>query len=297
MIDLILVTIGVIGLIIASLTDIKKREVPDWLNYFLIGTGLGLRLISSLTTHEWFYFLYGVIGFAVFLALSYLMFYTGQWGGGDSKMLMGLGAIFATYPAFLLKYFSPLLKFPFLIIFLVNLLLVGAIYGLIYSLVLAYKNREKFSIEMKKILSVKKVVRIRKLILLFSLLLIIAAFLLTRDFLFLTLILLLTILFILTFYVWIFTKVVEKACMLKYVHPEKLTEGDWIAENVVIDGNLICGPKDLGIEKKQIAELIELKKQKKIDKILVKDGIPFVPSFLIAIIISLVFGNWIFLFI
>jgi Flp pilus assembly protein protease CpaA len=68
MIDLLLLLIGLIGLIIGSLTDLKSREVPDWLNYFLIASGLGLRLIYSISTWEWSYFLYGLVGFAVFMA-------------------------------------------------------------------------------------------------------------------------------------------------------------------------------------------------------------------------------------
>ncbi|PIO05594.1 hypothetical protein COT47_04145, partial [Candidatus Woesearchaeota archaeon CG08_land_8_20_14_0_20_43_7] len=50
----------------------------------------------------------------------------------------------------------------------------------------------------------------------------------------------------------------------------------------------ICGPKDLGIEKKQIAILLK----HKVKKVLVREGIPFVPSFLIAFIVNVFFQNW-----
>jgi hypothetical protein len=80
--------------------------------------------------------------------------------------------------------------------------------------------------------------------------------------------------------------------MYKFIVPEKLTEGDWIAKDVVVDKKKIVGPKDLGIEKHQIKQLIELKKKGKISKVKVKYGIPFVPSFLVAFILSLVLGSW-----
>jgi prepilin signal peptidase PulO-like enzyme (type II secretory pathway) len=48
----------------------------------------------------------------------------------------------------------------------------------------------------------------------------------------------------------------------------------------------------LGIEKKQIEQLIRLKKKGKIDTIRIKEGIPFVPGFLLAFIAALVWGNW-----
>jgi len=114
-----------------------------------------------------------------------------------------------------------------------------------------------------------------------------------------TRVLLVTLVFsmLLIFYISIFIKSVEKVCMLKLVEPEKLTEGDWIARNVIVNKKRICGPKDLGIEKKQIEQLIQLKRKCLIKKILIKEGIPFVPSFLIAFIITLWFGNWLLLFI
>jgi hypothetical protein len=79
--------------------------------------------------------------------------------------------------------------------------------------------------------------------------------------------------------------------MYKRITPDKLTEGDWIANNIKIDGKYISGPKDLGIEKKQINQLIDLWKKGKIKKVLIKEGMPFIPSFFIAFIITLIYGN------
>jgi hypothetical protein len=72
---------------------------------------------------------------------------------------------------------------------------------------------------------------------------------------------------------------------------EKLTEGDWIVKDVIVGGKRICGPKDLGISKPQIEVLLKLKQKGKIRKILVKEGMPFVPVFLISFVISLIWGN------
>ena len=94
-----------------------------------------------------------------------------------------------------------------------------------------------------------------------------------------------------------FVKSVENSSMYKYVTPNKLTEGDWIAKEIKIDGKYISGPKDLGIEKKQINQLINFWKKGKIKKILIKEGMPFIPSFFIAFIITLIYGNIFLLFI
>ncbi len=70
-----------------------------------------------------------------------------------------------------------------------------------------------------------------------------------------------------------------------------MTEGDWIAKEIKYKGKVITGPKDLGIEKKQINKLKRLFKLNKIRKVLIKEGIPFVPSFLAGWIITVVWGS------
>ena len=76
--------------------------------------------------------------------------------------------------------------------------------------------------------------------------------------------------------------------MEKYVDPEKLTEGDWIVNDVLVGGKRICGPKDLGISLEQIGHLIKLKHKKKIKKVLIKEGIPFIPAFFLGFIVTLI---------
>ena len=93
-----------------------------------------------------------------------------------------------------------------------------------------------------------------------------------------------------------FVKAVENSSLYKYITPDKLTEGDWIAKDIKINGKYITGPKELGIEKKHINQLINFWKKGKIKKILIKEGMPFIPSFLLAFIITLIYGN-IFLFV
>jgi Flp pilus assembly protein protease CpaA len=283
----ILAAIIVVGLIIATFTDIKTREVPDWLSYGLIAVGLGLNLLFSLIYRNYWFFINSLAGFGLFLVLALLMFYAGQWGGGDSKVLMGLGA--------LMGFDFRFTEFPFLISFLINMLLIGSVYGLMWSFFLAFRNFKSFSNEFRKIQRSIKMIKLRMYIIVFVFLMFVLA-LLSKGILgyiflgFLAMGLLL-------FYLWIFVKAVEKTCMIKSVTPDKLTEGDWIVKDVKYKGKKICGPKDLGIEKKQIRELVKLYKQKKIKKVLIKEGIPFVPSFLVAYIVSLFFGNLLFLLI
>ena len=288
MVFLIVAVICLIGLVIGTITDIKTREVPDWINYFLIAAGVGLNLIFSIVYWEWSFIINSLAGFLAFFILALAMFYAGQWGGGDSKMIMGLGALIG------LGIFSR--QFPFLISFLINMLLAGAVYGIVWSLILAVKNRKKFLNEIKHITAKKQVITARRWLLILSLIFVVLALFIKDQAIQFTSIGII-LMALITFYLWVFIKAVEKAAMFRYVTPDRLTEGDWIANDVKINGKRICGPKDLGIEKKQIKQLIEMYKRKKIRKILIKEGIPFVPSFLAAFIITLIFGNLLFLFV
>ena len=80
--------------------------------------------------------------------------------------------------------------------------------------------------------------------------------------------------------------------MYKYIDINKLTEGDWAARDVKYKGKIICKKDSYGLTKLEI----NLLKKHKFKKILIKEGIPFVPSFLIGFLISIIWGNIIFIF-
>lgn len=273
-------------LLLGSYTDMRTREVPDWLNFSLIAIGFALNALISIIFWEYTSIVSSIIGFGIIFVIGWMMFYSGQWGGGDSKLLMGLGALLG------INIFQK--QIPFLAHFLVNLIVVGALYGIIWMFYLIFKHWKKFRIEFKKLAN-KRNVKITRIVVLVAFVL-----LLLLSFFISTVLLRSTFLYIalisgLSFYLWLLVKTVEKACMIKPMTPDKLTEGDWIAKEVKLGKKYIAGPKDLGIEKKQIRLLKKLYNQKKIKTVLVKEGIPFVPSFLFAYLTTLFFGNLLFL--
>jgi len=277
--DILLMILGLVALIFASIHDLKTREVPDWLSYSLIAAGFGVRIFHSLIFRDFMYLGYGLIGFAAMFIIGLIMYYTKQWGGGDAKLIMGLGVVFAS---------SAFNGQNFLLGFWINILIVGALYGLVWSAYLAVRDRKAFVKSFKKILIEKK--RMRRIATLFGALVIICIIFVQVDYI--RFILGIVGLFFIAYsYIVIFVKAVEDSSMYKWLPVSKLTEGDWVAKPVYVKKKLICGPKDLGLEKKQIAAL----KKAKVKKVFVKEGIPFVPSFLLATIFTLIFGNVIFL--
>lgn len=293
MLNILLLGVAAAALIVASITDLKTREVPDFLNYGLVFFGVALNIMLSIFYADYRFFLGSIIGLAASYGIGWLMFYAGQWGGGDSKMLMGLGSLFGIPFA---------LQNSFMLAFLLNILLAGAIYGLLWVFWLAFSKRKKYGASFKKLTSTPQH-RTLRFICLGMLLSVLA--LIPIDFApLLALIsidiapyalkmMVLWLLFFpaLLYYVWLLIKCVEKSSMLVLLPISKLTEGDWIVKDVHIKGKYICGPKDLGISKKQIKLLRQYGQKKLISKILVKQGIPFIPSFLLALLFTLLWGN------
>jgi hypothetical protein len=163
----------------------------------------------------------------------------------------------------------------------------GGFYGIIYSIVLAFKHWKRFVKEFRSLTSNIQVKIIRTssfMLLLASIVLFFAISSISLKILLLTV----AVIFFITLHAWLFMKSVEKVSMYNEKSVEDLVEGDWIPKDILVKGKKLVGPKDLGISKKQIALL----KKYRIKKVLVKEGIPFVPSFLLGYIATLVAGNW-----
>lgn len=278
--NILIISIALFYLIIGSIEDLKTREVMDYSNFSLIALGFGVNIFYSLIYNNWIIGLQSIAGFGIFVGIAYIMFYAGQWGGGDSKMLMGLGALIGLEFSFS--------RIPFLLDFFINILLLGAVYGLLWSLGLTIKHWKKISKKLYQKLHHYRKIRNSILLLSGAILIII----LIKQNYFVTMFGL-GFIFVAFFayYMWIFIKSIEVEMMQKEIDIEKLTEGDWIVNDVKINGKYICGPKDLGVSKEQIEKLIKFKKQNKIKTILIKEGIPFVPSFLFAFLLTIFVRN------
>ena len=83
-------------------------------------------------------------------------------------------------------------------------------------------------------------------------------------------------------------KSVEESFMIKNINARNLREGDWLYHDLKIGKKVIKASFE-GLSKKDI-ELIQ-KHYKNKKKIVVKEGIPFVPVFLIIFILFLFLRN------
>jgi hypothetical protein len=290
MIDWILIGVVLIWLTAATISDIKTKEVPDWLNFSLIAIGLAIFATKSILEQSYWPILHSLLYVGIFLIIGNIMYYTKQWGGGDAKLLIGIGAILPVYPSLLRNFFNSELTINLPVTILINLIIVGSVYGLFWTVFLIIKHRNSFSKEFKKIKQKKK--QLNKVLLILLLVGILISFIAVKE---LELRIIFSTIFaipLITNYLLTITKAIEKTSMYKKMQTSNLREGDWITKKIIIDGKTIYSPKSTGVTNKQI-EII--KKHKK--EVVVKEGIVFIPVFLIATIISLIYGNIFLLFI
>ena len=269
----ILAAVTLIWLLAATITDIKKREVADWLSFSLIAIAIFTALFTSIIEKDFSIIILSLISFAAFMLIANLFYYLRLFGGGDAKLLMALGPVIpqiAVKSVFNLPYLTSSAAF------LLNICLLGAIYGLIYSLVLAIRNKKQFSEEIAK--SKFPLIPFMIVAVIFA-----AISALVYPFL-----IFISILIVILPPVFIFVKAVESACLIKTKETKELTEGDWLAYPARIKGkgkDILITAK-FGLTKKEIEILKRYK-----EKVVIKEGIPFVPVFLIALILTLLIGN------
>jgi Flp pilus assembly protein protease CpaA len=256
-----LFTLALIATIFATVQDLKYREVANWLTFSLIAFTLAYRAFYASATNNLNFFLLGFFGFLVMFAVGNAFYYLKAFAGGDAKLLMGFGIVLP-YQSYL-----ELILLPLFLIF--TLFLSGAIYSLVYSTFIVAKNKKSFVKEFKILSKNKK-----------SLLIVSTA--LVPIFIiwgfYQTLAFLLAIIFLLPITL-VYTKSLEK-CMIVLLPPEKLTEGDWLEKEIRINSRIIIKKSVHGLSFKDIQILKKYNRSA-----LIKQGIPFVPAFLLTLII------------
>lgn len=249
----------------AVFMDIKKREVPNWISFSLIGIALAYRAFYSAYAKDISFFAFGLIAFALFFGLANLFYYSRVFAGGDAKLLMGIGIAlpYQNYSDFILTGLG----------FIMLLFAVGAVYTLIYSVFLAVKHKKKFGEEFYKIYRKNK-----HFIVIFAIASLFV-FMLVEN---IKSALAIYLLFALLFPMYIYLKALER-CMIVYVNHNELSEGDWLEEDVKVNGRWIRKSVH-GLSSDEIKILRKYKKSA-----LIKQGIPFVPAFLIALVAMVFF--------
>jgi prepilin signal peptidase PulO-like enzyme (type II secretory pathway) len=193
------------------------------------------------------------------------MYVSGQWAGGDVKLMLGLAMLFTA-----IDLSNP---FSFANLFF-NILIFGGLYGLVGTIIfgiIKFKELRKFLYFYDIGILIGGVA----IILLILYLLPVPVNYLAASAI---------ALLVLMRYIY----VVAENLMFVNVSINKLTEGDWLAHDVVDDnGKTIVTKRNTGLVQEDIDKL----RKSTVKSVLVKMGMPFVPGILIGTIITLFFGN------
>jgi len=256
------------GLIVACLQDLKRREVDNWLNLFLAFGGVAFifyEAIFSRDTSSIFQMGFAIVVLFIFMNLFY---YGRVFAGGDAKLLFAMVAFFIGS-----TFFVTLANIG---VFLLLLMLAGSVYGLSFSIFLYFKSYKEVNKKMRGVFSSK----IIKVLLLLGIVFLVLGFV-HWTFLFFG-----AFMFVFPL-LYVFAKGLEEVSMTRFVSGKELREGDWLAENVKVNGKTILASWD-GLTKKELKILLKQKKVK------IKEGIPFVPAFLLAFLMYVFLRDYIF---
>jgi len=254
-------------LILASYFDLKTGEIPYWISFPFIYSGLFLSLYhGDINNLQYTKFINAVIGGAILFVFGFIAYRFAFLGGGDVMLFTGVGICIANMGGTVLNE-NPFISFIF------DLGIASIIWGLVYGFYMTIKNKEilvKFKEKMR--------FPFLLLIILNFVIVLLSVFKIKSEIL---LILIIEIFFL----IMTFFKIVEKH-MIKEIPTEYLNEEDIICEDLII--------KEKNLKNKFLSqeEVDEIKKIKKTIKI--KQGVKYVPAILLAFILFLIYGNILF---
>ncbi|MEM5793168.1 MAG: A24 family peptidase [Candidatus Aenigmatarchaeota archaeon] len=276
--EIILLTLALVGSLLAGLIDLKTTEIPDEIPYIMAGLGLLLNLIKSIIFDSYTPILMSCVYGISFLIFGFLLYFTGQWGGGDAKVLSALG--FLLPEVSIKKTF-----FPFPISLLFNVFFIGAIYMIFYMAILSILNKKILKVFFIELSSKIKEFLIG-LIVISSILFLSSFFLFSKimglvNSFILSFSILSTTIFLYLFYRFI--KVVENVGFKRKIKVSQLKEGDVLDDSKIWEG----------LKKEEVEKIRKSGKK----YVVIKEGVRFAPVFFISTIFTFLFGDFIFVLI
>ncbi|MFB6199823.1 MAG: prepilin peptidase [Candidatus Nanohaloarchaea archaeon] len=265
-------------LFIASVFDLKTTEVPDVFPAAGIVGGIVLHLMASLPqlnidtlfsiqtllTNPVTYFqalgdplLLSLVVGVVFSIIGWSMYFTNMWGGADAFLLSMIG-FGAPFPVSGVQLLYPME-------FLFNMVFAGFLYTMVFAVYKAAWRPEVFSLTLKKIEEERKRVLVEvSAVSAFSLVNMIHSPVVGAS---------TFVMFLLLIIVYRFLMVIQEEVMVEEVAVEELEGGEVLGKEEELGGKI------KGITEEEIKELDK-------DEVEIREGIRFVPVFLIAFLIT-----------
>ena len=254
---LLILLIAGICLLIASIWDLLTTEVPDEIPYFMVFAGIVYWFVYGVITGEFIGLGYSLLFGTVLLGTGLILYMKGQWGEADAWILAAIG------------YMIPFIgKQIFMFDYMLNFLIVSSVFTIIYSISLGFLNKQVFPVFMKNIRKWLKIIWIAPLIFIIPIVVFIGMFDI-MPFICLGAVVFLVELF------WIYAKTIEKKILKREIQTKELKAGD-VLEDM----------KWIGLRGEDVRKIQEQK-----ERVVIKEGLRFVPVFLITFLVTIFYGN------
>lgn len=92
MISYVVLSFTLFSFLIASIEDIKKKEIYDYINFFYAISILTIAIFHSIYLGSFDPIKYSGFGMILAFLIGGILYIIGIWGGGDAKFLIGFGA-------------------------------------------------------------------------------------------------------------------------------------------------------------------------------------------------------------
>jgi len=281
---LIFVTAAI--LFAASLVDLKTGEIPEPLSMGLIALILLVALGHTILVWNFTYLGMTVLWGVVALAIAYLLFWLGQWGGGDVKILAGVGCFLGYMEA--AGYTWPLGTFinyplPPLVTYLIDMAVTSTPYVIAYTIILGVLRPTAF-------VEYGRRLREKTFIIAFALSLMPALAAFYFGLYVLLIVYLLVPVFLLAS---VYMKTVEEHLLTKTIPVTQLKDWDILSKDLVVGGRRVATRRNIeGVTPEQVAEIKELAKDGRIPKkIDIRWGIKYAPILFISLLLTVYVGN------
>lgn len=141
---LLQIIVTILFCILATIFDVKKGIVPDLLTGNLLIFGFISNVLLAIISSNIKYILASIISVVITYTITYLMWQLNIWGGGDVKLFTGIASVIpfgfnleylnifpelSIYPfSFSVVINSVLVSFPFLVIFVIHLIVKNKVF-------------------------------------------------------------------------------------------------------------------------------------------------------------------------
>ncbi|ENN95828.1 Peptidase A24B, FlaK domain-containing protein [Methanocaldococcus villosus KIN24-T80] len=134
---------GLLCILIALYCDIKSREINEYIWITMIIFGLMYHIYLTFVTGNLIYITQSILGIVICFFLGYFMFLLGV-GGGDGKLLIGLGALVPKYNIPISSPLGYLLSHPYLPTFPIFVLINAIFLIILIPIIVFLKNISKY---------------------------------------------------------------------------------------------------------------------------------------------------------